>query len=388
MIAFDARRVDEDLVERLGQRQAVDLAAVELDRDRGLRLAAVSRLIEVGAQRRGHGVDEVAQDAVLVEAFDRAERGLDLGDQRRLLLGALVLRHFELRIEALVEQLHDLRRDAGMAPQGRPHVVLRIGHAHLAQEARDGAHQRDVAPLRARGQHQRVVAVVLGAAAHHRHEAGFQPRLQRVEVERRAVRALQHHVVQPHLGGAGIARLDLVGALVHHLEAHVLQHGHALGERDRVLAAPHFQAGAGGIALAPAVEVGAERADRREAFDQPDVRDRDRRHVGFAIAGRERLAIAARELLRLDRLVHQRERLGERVGPGAHDLLDRAFQHRAVRIRRLARMARDDEVHAHQRPFGEGRIERRDAPVVGARQIAPDRDADRRSRSGRAARTP
>ena len=34
--AFDARRIDEDLVERPRQRQAVDLAAVELDRDQVL----------------------------------------------------------------------------------------------------------------------------------------------------------------------------------------------------------------------------------------------------------------------------------------------------------------------------------------------------------------
>ena len=67
--AFDARRIDEDFIQRLRQRQAFDLAAVELDRDRALRLAAVIELIEIRAQRRRHRIDEMAQDAVLVEAL-------------------------------------------------------------------------------------------------------------------------------------------------------------------------------------------------------------------------------------------------------------------------------------------------------------------------------
>ena len=51
-----------------------------------------------------------------------------------------------------------------MLAQRRPHVVLRIGNANLPQEARDGAQERDVAPLHADRQHQRVKAVALGAA--------------------------------------------------------------------------------------------------------------------------------------------------------------------------------------------------------------------------------
>ena len=71
MHAFDARRIDEDLVERPRQRQAVELAALELDGDLRLRLAVLADLVEIGADRRLHRVDEVAQDAVLVEAVDR-----------------------------------------------------------------------------------------------------------------------------------------------------------------------------------------------------------------------------------------------------------------------------------------------------------------------------
>ena len=81
-----------------------------------------------------------------------------------------------------------------------PHVVLRIGHADLAQEARDGADQRDVAPGEAGRQHQRVVAVVLGAAGHHHQEARFQPLLGIEQVDLAGAGALQHHVVQPDVG--------------------------------------------------------------------------------------------------------------------------------------------------------------------------------------------
>ena len=96
MHALDARRIDEDLVERSRQRQAVELAARELDGDELLRLPVGVDLIEIGADRRLHRVDEAAQDAVLVEAFDLRQRGFDrggdLGLARLALLGEIVER--------------------------------------------------------------------------------------------------------------------------------------------------------------------------------------------------------------------------------------------------------------------------------------------------------
>ncbi len=158
-----------------------------------------SRLIEIGADRRRDRIDEAAQDAVFVEAVDRLQGGLDRRRDGRLARRALVRRNAELRIEAGVEQRDDLGGDAGMLAQRRPHVVLRVRHADLAQEARERADQRDVAPDQAGREHERVVAVVLGAAAHHREEAGLQPLLERRELERLARRAFQHHVVEPDI---------------------------------------------------------------------------------------------------------------------------------------------------------------------------------------------
>ena len=110
--ALDPRRVDEHLVERPRQRQAIDLAALELDRDGGLRRPARFELIEIGAQRRPDRVDEVAQDAVLVEAFDVRQRGLDLGGTRGLARRAVLALTVEPRIEADVKELNDVGRDA------------------------------------------------------------------------------------------------------------------------------------------------------------------------------------------------------------------------------------------------------------------------------------
>ncbi len=105
--AFDARRIDEDLVQRARQRQAGQLTALELDRDDRLGLTVHVGLEEIGADRRLHGVDELPQDAVLVQALDRLQRLLDLVVERRLLAVAAV-RGLRARIEADVEQFDDM----------------------------------------------------------------------------------------------------------------------------------------------------------------------------------------------------------------------------------------------------------------------------------------
>ena len=71
-------------------------------------------------------VDEAPQDAVLVEAIDLRQARLDLGADRRLLLGPAVL-SLGTRVEARVEQRDDACGKAGMLHQRRPHVVLAEG---------------------------------------------------------------------------------------------------------------------------------------------------------------------------------------------------------------------------------------------------------------------
>ena len=106
MHAFHARRIDEDFVERVRQRNAGELAALELDRDDLLGLALRVGLEEVAADRRLHRVDEMAQDAVFVQAVDALQRLFDARGERRLLVGAAGA-GFGARVEAGVEQFDD-----------------------------------------------------------------------------------------------------------------------------------------------------------------------------------------------------------------------------------------------------------------------------------------
>ncbi len=91
-------------------------------------------------------------------------------------------------------------------------------------------------------EHQRVIAVALGALAHDDEETGFQALLERGKVDRLARRAFELHVVEPDL--RRVLRLDVIGALVDDAEAHVFQHRHALGQRNRPALAEHLQPGA------------------------------------------------------------------------------------------------------------------------------------------------
>ena len=134
MHGFDPRRIDEDLVERPRQRRVVELAARELDGDQLLRLAVAVELKEIGADGGGDRIEKAAQDAVLVEALDLLQRGLDRRHHGVLPRIAFEVRHAEVGIEPGVEQGHELRRDAGVPAQRRPHVILRIGDMESAAE--------------------------------------------------------------------------------------------------------------------------------------------------------------------------------------------------------------------------------------------------------------
>ena len=243
MHALDARRIDEDFVERPRQGKIVDLAAVELDRDQGFRPPVRVELVEVGADRRADRIHEMPNDAILVEALHLGQRRLDLGGDRVFLSAAQISERAETRIEAGLEQTDELRGDAGVLAQGRPHVVLRERDADLPQVARQRADQRDIAPPQAGVEHQRVVAVILGDAAHHDQEAAFERLLRLRRCRAAAVDTLQHHVVQPDAARVLRRGGDFVGALVDDPEAHIFQDRDAFGQRDRPVVAPDFQAG-------------------------------------------------------------------------------------------------------------------------------------------------
>ena len=203
-------------------------------------------LVEVGADRRLHRVDEVAQDAVLVEALDRLQarprsRRSDRGLARLALAPSRRGADRTGRGTAATICDRERARACAASPTCSPANRAR-GSAAGSARSRAAARRRATQPG---GEHQRVVAVVLGGAAHHHDEAGFE---RAPASASRSTRARRRRAPASCRGtrrsGAPAAR-DLIGALVDHPEAHVLQHRHALRQRDRAAVAPHLQADAG-----------------------------------------------------------------------------------------------------------------------------------------------
>src|SRR5262249_3687590 len=114
---FEPWRIDENLVERTRQRQRIDLPACEFDRNLAFGAAVVAELIKVRTQRRGHQVDEVAEDAVLIEAFDPRERPFDRFEHFGLARLALGIRCAEAWIESVVKQFGEARGNLRMLDQ-------------------------------------------------------------------------------------------------------------------------------------------------------------------------------------------------------------------------------------------------------------------------------
>ena len=226
--ALDARRIDEDLVERPRRRQVVDLLRLELDRDGRAHLPVRAELVEIGAHRRLDQVDEGPEDAVLVERADLGEALLEAAEEVGQLGIALGDAEAKARVEAQVEHQHHALGDGRVLAQRRPEIVLAERRADLPEHAGERADDRHVAPGKARLQRQGVEAVAFGIAPHHRHQCGLELLVERLQVDRLAARPRQRHVVQPDRRRAGATGGDLVGALVHHREAHGLKDRHAL----------------------------------------------------------------------------------------------------------------------------------------------------------------
>ena len=147
MDRLDARRVDEDLDQRARQRQLVDRAAVELEREVGLGRAVRAALEEVGAQRApAMSVEEAPQDAVLVEVRDPVERVLD---RRREPASRAPRRALAARRDRTAPRNSRTSSAAiaGLRGERLLHVGLAEGDAGLAQILAVGAQHDDLAPV-------------------------------------------------------------------------------------------------------------------------------------------------------------------------------------------------------------------------------------------------
>src|SRR4029450_538944 len=167
---------------------------------------------------------------------------------------------------------------------------------------------------------------------------------------------------------------DLIGALVNHLEAHVLEHRDALGKWDRPLVAPYIQSNAVACVAETPMKVDTERAARREPFDDPDIGERRGGRITLPISLREGVAVTLEQRARPRRIVVARQFLAQLVDPGAYDRLDSALEAGAIRARRLGpRRKPDDEVNANQLSLREEWMERAHVALVAVGKIIGDR---------------
>ena len=111
--ALHARRVDPDLAERARLRRRLHRLAVELEGERGRAAGrSASRLVEVGAHGGADQVQELAQDAVLIQARHGGQRAFDaLRGPAPRPPAAAAGSSLRSRIEAQVEQLEQVARE-------------------------------------------------------------------------------------------------------------------------------------------------------------------------------------------------------------------------------------------------------------------------------------
>ncbi len=205
------------------------------------------------------------------------------------------------------------------------------------------------------------------------------------EIDRPTLGALQHHVVEPDRGALA-RRGDLVGPLIDDAKAHILQHRHAVGQRDGTIVAPDLQADP--PPSGSSLEIGTARHVDGEAFHRPQIVDDDFRRIGAAITCREGFAITRLQLAGARRVEISVQRLAEGIAPAAHDALDRALEFGAIRVWSRGAAPADDKEHADIRAFREVRIIGADMALIDARKIVADRNAGIGSRNGRAGYRP
>ena len=210
------------------------------------------------------------------------ERRLDPVGDLTLARLALLGRDVEARIEARGEQAHEIGGDRRVLAQRRPHIALGIGHAGFAAES---ARWCGSAPPRATSAPPPARARCSRRSRRRRASPPGRPprdgacwRRDRPRGRRRARASCRETRRRACASPASCCALrdlasDLIGALVDDLEAHVLEHGDALRERDRPVVAPNLQADAAVCIGGVSMKVDAERAARRQPFDDADVAD-------------------------------------------------------------------------------------------------------------------
>ena len=210
-----------------------------------------------------------------------------------------------------------------VADEGVLHVVLGERRARLAQVLAVGPEDRDLAPRQAGAQDEAVEAVVLHGPAPRPGEGVLEDLLDLRGLELAVGPVHEAEVVDPDRGRA--LGLDLVRALVHHLDAHVLQQRQDARERDLIPQPEQLEPEEvlglfyGVVEAHPEVVLGPQRLHAQ------DVGDGGAGDKAGAVAWGEGVAVLAEELrsLLLAALFYQG--VVEVVRPRAGRLDDAAF---------------------------------------------------------------
>src|SRR5262249_32606813 len=151
---------------------------------------------DVGAEWGEDEIEELAQDAVLIEALHLGERPFDSLSDRFRCRPAFAEAEPARWVEEQMEQLDEIACQTGVPGHGIGKVAQAKGLLELAQIGAVGAHDGDLAPLRPRRYDQAIEAVIVGFAAKAREKASLEPGGVVLEFDRTAIDPLQHHVVQ------------------------------------------------------------------------------------------------------------------------------------------------------------------------------------------------
>ncbi len=92
MDRLEPRRIKKHLIKRTRRRDGVELTTGKLNRNEFLGAAVAAKLEIIRPHRRSDRIDEVANDAIFIEALDCLQRAFDRGQNFAYALDALFRR--------------------------------------------------------------------------------------------------------------------------------------------------------------------------------------------------------------------------------------------------------------------------------------------------------
>ena len=362
---LDPRRVDERFHEGPGQGQFVDGPAVDLEGDVGLRAAVGGGLEEVRPQDAAGQVQEPPENPILVQVGDGVEGRFDLLRERDLVARrALAV----ARVEPGPEQARDVAGDAGVPGERALHVRLAEGDSRLPQILAERAQDDDVPPLQPGPRDQTIESVVLDLAVPDARERLLKlvPDAARTKFD--AGRRLQTEIVDPDRRVA-VRGLDLEGTLLDDPEAHVLQHGKGVRQRQRPATMEELEPQRVPGRLVRPIQVHADAAGGKDILHLLDVERGLAGGERLRVAGRKRGPVLAPEQIAALLAEPLVQLVAEILFPGPRHGAEKLLQLLAGRVRPFRLLGGDDVLDSRERHV----------PDVneGHRYVAVERPGDR-----------